>query len=59
MRLDKLSPEVWETKKFDDVLLQLCSAVFKQNTIVRDGQKVASSLSPRKVTSELLRTTEA
>ena len=30
--LNKISPEVWKTRKFDDVL-QLCNAMYKQNTI--------------------------
>ena len=27
--LDKISPEVWKTKKFDDILLRLCNVVYK------------------------------
>ena len=31
--LDKIPPEVCKTSKFDDILLQLCIAVYKGNTI--------------------------
>ena len=30
--LNKIAPEVWQTRKFDNIL-QLCNAVYKQNTI--------------------------
>ena len=30
--LDEISAEVWKTRKFEDILLQLCNAVGKQNT---------------------------
>ena len=33
--LDEIPPEVWKTRKFDDILLQYCNAVYKQNTIDR------------------------
>ena len=35
--LDEILPEVWKTKKFDDIL-QLCNAVYKQN-IIREMNK--------------------
>ena len=28
-----MSPEVWKTRKFDDIQLQLCNAVYNQNPI--------------------------
>ena len=28
-------PEVWKTRKFDDILLRYCNAVYNQNTINR------------------------
>ena len=31
----KYLPEVWETREFDDILLQHCNAVYNQNTIDR------------------------
>ena len=31
--LNKIPPEVWKTKKFDNILLQLCNVIYKQNTI--------------------------
>ena len=31
--LNKIPPEVWKTKKFDDLLLRFCNDVYKQNTI--------------------------
>ena len=31
--LDKIPPQVWKTRKFDDRLLRLCNAVYKQKTI--------------------------
>ena len=33
--LDKIPPEVWKTKEFDDILLQHCNAMYNQNTIDR------------------------
>ena len=32
---DEIPPEVWEKKKFDDLLLRYCNAVYKQNTTER------------------------
>ena len=29
----KIPPEVWKTRKFDNIILQLYNAVYKQNTI--------------------------
>ena len=29
--LDKIPPEVWKTRKFDDILLRHCNAVYNQN----------------------------
>ena len=37
--LVKYPPEVWKTRKFDDVQLRYCSALYNQKT---DGQKNAS-----------------
>ena len=54
--LDETLPEVWKTRKFDDLLLHFCNAGYKQNTIEKWTK---NSSSPRKVTSESLRTTEA
>ena len=50
---DKISLEVWKTRKFDDLVLGF------SNTVYRDGQKATSSPSTRKVSSESPRTTEA
>ena len=33
--LDKIPPEVWKTRQFDDILLRHCNAVYKQNSIDR------------------------
>ena len=33
--LDELPPEVWKTRKFNDLLLWYCNAVYNQNTIER------------------------
>ena len=33
--LNEISPEVWKTKKFDDILLRHCNAVYNQNPIDR------------------------
>ena len=33
--LDKIPLGVWKTRKFDDLLLQFCNAVYTQNTIER------------------------
>ena len=30
--LNKIPPEVWKTRKFDDILLQSCNAVYKNKT---------------------------
>ena len=32
---NKIPPDVWKTRKFDDLLLRYCDSVYKQNTIVR------------------------
>ena len=31
--LNKIAPEVWRTRKFDDILLQLCNTLYIQSTI--------------------------
>ena len=31
--LDEIPQHTWKTSKFDDLLLQLCDAVYKENTI--------------------------
>ena len=33
--LGEIPPDVWKTRKFDDLLLQYCNAVYNQNTIER------------------------
>ena len=33
--LDEIPPEVWKTRKFTDILLQYCNAMYSQNTIDR------------------------
>ena len=33
--LDEISPEVWKTRQFDDILLRQCNAVYSQNRIER------------------------
>ena len=33
--LDEISPEVWKTRQFDDILLGHCNAVYNQNPIDR------------------------
>ena len=33
--LDKISPEVWKIRQFDDILLRDCNAVYNQNPIDR------------------------
>ena len=30
--LDEIHPEVWKTKKFNEIFFRLCNAVYKQNT---------------------------
>ena len=33
--LDEITPEVWKTRQFDDILLRHCNAVYNQNPIDR------------------------
>ena len=33
--LDEITPEVWKTRRFDDILLRHCNAVYNQNPIDR------------------------
>ena len=33
--LDEIPPEVWKTRRFDDILLRQCNAVYNQNRIER------------------------
>ena len=33
--LDKIPPEVWKTRQFDNILLRHCNAVYNQNLIDR------------------------
>ena len=33
--LDEIPPEIWKTRKFDDLLLRYCITVYNQNTIHR------------------------
>ena len=33
--LNEIPPEVWKTRKFDDILFRYCYTVYKQNTIDR------------------------
>ena len=42
--LDEIPSEVWKARKFEDILLRYCNAVYNQN-IIRDGQRAVSSLS--------------
>ena len=30
---DEIPPEGWKTRKFDDILLRYCNAIYNQNTI--------------------------
>ena len=32
---DEIPPEIWKTRKFDDILLRYCNAVYNKNTIDR------------------------
>ena len=34
-RLNEISPEVWKTRKFKDILFRYCNAIYDQNTIER------------------------
>ena len=34
--LDEIPPEVWKTRKFDDILLRFCNAVYNQNTMDKE-----------------------
>ena len=34
-RLDEMPPDLWKTRKFDDILLRPCNAVYNQNPIDR------------------------
>ena len=52
--LEEKLPEVWKTRKIDDILLRYCNAVYNQNI----GQRAVSSLSSGRVTLELPRTTD-
>ena len=45
---NKIPSEIWKTRKFDNMFLWLCSAVYKQNTI----EKWTSSLSLKRVILE-------
>ena len=38
--LDEISPEVWKTRKFDNLLLRYCNAVYNQNTIERWAKRL-------------------
>ena len=49
--LDKIPPEVWKTRQFDDILLQHCNAVYNQNPIDR-WMKGCIPTFPKKVTSD-------
>ena len=33
--LDEILPEVWKTRKFDDLLLKYCNAIYNKNTVER------------------------
>ena len=46
--LDKRPPEEWKTRKFDDILLRLCNAVYNQNTIEIWIKKTCIHLFPLK-----------
>ena len=45
--LDEIPPEVWKTRKFDDILLRHCNAVYNQNPIDR-SMKGCILLFPKK-----------
>ena len=53
----EIPPEVWKTRKFDELLLRYCHALYDQNTTDRRTKGFILSF-PKKVTSELSRTTE-
>ena len=36
--LDNIPPEVWKTRKFDDILLALCNGVYDGNSIISWGE---------------------
>ena len=55
--IDEKPLEVQKTRKFNDVLIRLCNAVYNKNT-KENGQKVRSPVSLKNVTSESLKTTE-
>ena len=55
--LDKIPSEIWRTRKFDDLLLRYCNAVYNENKVDR-WIIAAPSYSLRNVTSELPRNTE-
>ena len=33
--LNEISPEIWKTRQFDDILLRHCNAIYNQNSIDR------------------------
>ena len=37
--LDEIPQEVWKTKKFDDILHQICNTVYEQNSIEKWTKK--------------------
>ena len=44
--LDEILPEVWKTRKFDDILLRNCNAIYSQNPVDR-WEKGCFSLFPK------------
>ena len=56
--LDKIPTEIWKTKKFDNILLRSCNAVYKENTIEK-WMKDCILPFPKNITLESSRTTEA
>ena len=45
--LDEIPPEIWKTRKFDDILFRHCNAVYNQNTLDR-GTKGCIAPFPKK-----------
>ena len=56
---NEIPPEVWKTSKVDNILLQLCNAIYKQNLKENDEQKAVSFPFPRMETSDSIRITKA
>ena len=48
--LNEIPPEVWKTRKFDDILLRFYNTVNTQNKIEKMDKRLHSSLPARKLT---------